>query len=102
MAPVCLRHHSGPMTRNHNLFLGLAAALLWCGAETAAKATAGGYEAPASPRVTYNFNPGWTFIKKDVADSETPGLDDSNWADVSTPHTYNEEDSFDQIITRSG
>ena len=32
---------------------------------------------PASPRVTYNFNPGWRFIKEDVPDSEKPDLDDA-------------------------
>jgi beta-galactosidase len=57
---------------------------------------------PASPRVTFNFNPGWKFIKEAVADAEKPDLDDSKWATVSTPHTYNDVDSFDQIITRGG
>jgi len=57
---------------------------------------------PASPRTTFNFNPGWKFIKEDVADAEKPDLDDSKWATVSTPHTYNDIDSFDQLITRGG
>src|SRR3974390_2519784 len=60
------------------------------------------YAPPSSPRVTYNFNPGWKFIKEDVAESEKPELDDSKWAGVSTPHTYNDVDSFDQLITRGG
>ncbi|MGD0651919.1 MAG: DUF4982 domain-containing protein, partial [Verrucomicrobiia bacterium] len=57
---------------------------------------------PASPRTTFNFNPGWKFIKEDVADAEKPDLDDSKWATVSTPHTYNDIDSFDELITRGG
>jgi beta-galactosidase len=57
---------------------------------------------PVSPRVTYNFNPGWRFIKEDVPDSEKPDLDDSKWDAVSTPHTYNDVDSFDQLISRGG
>ena len=60
------------------------------------------YEPPASPRVTYSFNPGWKFIKEDVTGSENPEFDDSQWTSVSTPHTYNDVDSFDQIISRSG
>ena len=51
---------------------------------------------PASPRTTFNFNPGWKFIKGDVADAEKPDFDDSKWATVSTPHTYNDVDSFDR------
>src|SRR5262245_16389901 len=47
---------------------------------------------PASPRTTYNFNPGWKFIKQEVDGSEAPEFDDSKWENVSTPHTYNDVD----------
>ncbi|HYO09832.1 MAG TPA: DUF4982 domain-containing protein [Tepidisphaeraceae bacterium] len=57
---------------------------------------------PASGRMTYNFNPGWKFIKEDVAGSEAPEFDDAKWADVSTPHTYNDVDTFDGLIRRGG
>ena len=60
------------------------------------------YAPPVSPRMTYNFNPGWKFIKQDAPDAEKPDFDDSKWITVSTPHTYNDEDSFDQIIARGG
>jgi beta-galactosidase len=60
------------------------------------------YVPPASPRVTYNFNPDWKFIKKDVPGSENPAFDDAAWDTVSTPHTYNDVDSFDEHITRGG
>ncbi len=62
----------------------------------------GKYVPPASPRITYNFNAGWKFIKQDAPGAENPDFDDSNWDSVSTPHTYNDADSFDQLISRSG
>jgi beta-galactosidase len=57
---------------------------------------------PATGRMVFNFNPDWKFIKQDVADSEKPEFDDSKWTTVSTPHTYNETDTFDGFITRGG
>ena len=60
------------------------------------------YAPPASPRMTYNFNAAWKFIKQDAPGAEKPDFDDSKWTTVSTPHTYNDEDSFDEIIGRSG
>jgi beta-galactosidase len=60
------------------------------------------YTPPDSPRVTYNFNPGWKFIKQDVPGAEAPAFDDSKWDDVSTPHTYNDVDSYRNIISHSG
>lgn len=67
---------------------------------TAAKAVA--YKPPASPRSTINFNLNWRFIREDVAGAEAPGFDDSHWTVVSTPHTFNDVDSFRQIISHSG
>lgn len=60
------------------------------------------YVAPASPHATFNFNPGWRFIREDVTNAERAELDDSKWEAVSTPHTYNDSDSYDQIISHSG
>jgi beta-galactosidase len=57
---------------------------------------------PASPRATYNFNPAWKFIRQDVPGAENPDFDDSAWTPVSLPHTYNDEDSFQHIISHSG
>jgi beta-galactosidase len=56
---------------------------------------------PPSPRVTLNFNPGWKFIKQDVPGAEAPAFDDSKWDTVSTPHTYNDVDTYDEIIVHS-
>ncbi|OIQ94988.1 beta-galactosidase BoGH2A precursor [mine drainage metagenome] len=57
---------------------------------------------PALPvRVEYNFNPGWKFIRTDVPGAEKPGFDDSSWADVGTPHTWNDVDSYRKLINHS-
>jgi beta-galactosidase len=48
-------------------------------------------------RVTLNFNPDWKFIKADPSGAQNPKFDDSHWTAVSTPHTYNDVDSFDQL-----
>jgi beta-galactosidase len=52
---------------------------------------------PANPRITYNMNPGWKFIKEDAAGADAAAFDDSKWTTVSTPHTYNDVDSYDEI-----
>ena len=57
---------------------------------------------PTSPRVTYNFNSDWRFIRQDVPGAEVPSFDDSQWETVSTPHTFNDVDSFRVIIDHSG
>jgi beta-galactosidase len=60
------------------------------------------YTPPASPRVTYNFNPDWKFIREDVAGADTPDFDDSKWATIGTPHTWNDVDSYRNFISHSG
>jgi beta-galactosidase len=57
---------------------------------------------PPSPHVDYNFNPGWKFFKGDVTNAEQAGFDDSTWATVSAPHTYNDVDSYTDLISHSG
>ena len=60
------------------------------------------YIPPPSPRVKLSFDLNWKFIREDVAGAEAPGFDDSAWTTVSTPHTFNDVDSFRQIISHSG
>jgi len=60
------------------------------------------YTPPASPRAVYNFNPGWKFIREDVTNAEQVLFDDSKWTDVSAPHTYNDVDSYTDIISHGG
>jgi Glycosyl hydrolases family 2, sugar binding domain len=47
--------------------------------------------APAS------LDPGWQFIKSDVSGAQAPAFDDSGWSQVSTPHTYNDVDSYNTL-----
>jgi len=57
---------------------------------------------PASPRVTYNFNPDWKFIRQDVPGAQEAAFDDSAWANVSLPHTWNDVDSYRALISHGG
>ncbi|MGA2230687.1 MAG: sugar-binding domain-containing protein, partial [Tepidisphaeraceae bacterium] len=56
------------------------------------------YSAPPSPRVTYNFNPDWKFMRKDVPEAIKPEFDDSAWTTVSLPHTWNDIDTYRAYI----
>ncbi len=46
-----------------------------------------------------NFNPDWKFIKADPPGAAAPEFDDSGWANVSVPHTFNDVDTFDDWST---
>jgi beta-galactosidase len=90
-------------------FLGTAAiataglpVVLGAGYPAFAAVQTGTYVPPASPRATANFNIEWKFFRSDVLGAEAPGFDDSMWSVVSTPHTFNDVDSFRQIIVHSG
>jgi len=48
-------------------------------------------------RLTLNFNPDWKFIQADPANARQPNFIDSGWSAVSTPHTYNDVDTFDDL-----
>ena len=66
----------------------------------------------SASRVKYNFNMGWKFIKAEpegpsdhtdlygfLTDPPVePDYDDSSWEDVNLPHSYNEEDAFDDYL----
>jgi len=60
------------------------------------------FAAPASPRQRLNFNPDWKLIRAGIADGQSVALDDSQWETVSTPHSFNETDSFRTIISHGG
>jgi len=76
-------------------FTALASANLLSAAEP-------GYAPPASPRITYSFNSDWKFIRQDVPGAQAVTFDDSQWETVSTPHSFNDVDSFRVIIDHSG
>ncbi|MDP9050771.1 MAG: DUF4982 domain-containing protein [Acidobacteriota bacterium] len=68
----------------------------------AAQAPAGPYVVPKSPRTTLNFNLAWKFIREDVSGAEASAFDDSKWTTVTTPHSFNDIDSFRKIISHGG
>ena len=57
------------------------------------------YAPPASPRVTYNFNPDWKFIRQDVPGAQDAAFDDSTWTNVGLPHTWNDVDTYRAYIS---
>jgi beta-galactosidase len=58
--------------------------------------------ASPSPRPVYDFNADWRFVRSDAEEAVRPSYDDTAWSTVGLPHTYNDADTFDEIITRSG
>jgi beta-galactosidase len=68
----------------------------------AAPAQTAAYAPPQSPRAKLNFDLNWKFVREDVPGAEAPGFDDSAGTTISTPHTFNDVDSFRQIISHSG
>lgn len=59
------------------------------------------YAPPNSPRNRLNFNLDWRFIRQDMPGAEAPGFDDSQWSVISTPHSFNDVDSFRKLINHS-
>lgn len=57
---------------------------------------------PVSPRQKFNFNLDWKFLREDAPNAEAPDFDDAKWSTVSTPHSFNDVDSFRQLISHSG
>ena len=97
---------SGAVTRRRFLGTGAVVAaglplVLRSGFPVFAAGEAAGYVPPVSPREKFNFNIGWQFIREDVAGAEAVAFDDSKWTTVSTPHTWNDVDSFRSIIGHS-
>src|SRR5262245_17917052 len=58
-----------------------------------------------SARREYNFDIDWKFLKEEKAKLEgaaAPEFDDSGWETVSTPHSFNDVDSFRTLISHGG
>ena len=51
--------------------------------------------ANAGERLTLNFNPDWKFVRADPPQAQKEDFDDQSWTNVSTPHTFNDTDTFD-------
>ena len=54
-----------------------------------------------SPYGAFSLDPGWRFVKRDVSGAQSKDFDDSSWDVVSTPHTYNDTDSFRVLTNHS-
>ncbi|WP_372772736.1 sugar-binding domain-containing protein [Mangrovibacterium sp.] len=52
-------------------------------------------EAPAGNRAKYNFNLDWKFTKSNQEKADAIAFDDADWNTISCPHTFNDEDTFD-------
>jgi hypothetical protein len=52
----------------------------------------------ASPRRTFNLNPGWRMTTGDPAGAQLPGFDDRRWSAVVLPHAFNEREAFARDI----
>jgi beta-galactosidase len=50
----------------------------------------------------FSMDPGWMFIKQDQSGAEATTASETGWTSVSTPHTYNDTDSFRGYISHSG
>jgi beta-galactosidase len=53
------------------------------------------YTPPPTPRADLNLDEDWRFIRQDVALAQDPAFDDSSWAVVDLPHTWNNLDGQD-------
>ena len=81
-------------------FFSLAGLIIFVAASSLGRSEA--FVPQASPHAIYNFNPGWEFIRQDVTNAEQAAFDDSKWSAVSTPHTFNDADSYQGIISHAG
>jgi beta-galactosidase len=61
----------------------------------------GGSPVPPS-EAEYSMDPGWMFIKQDVSGAQATTFTETGWTSVSTPHTYNDVDSYRVLIDHSG
>ena len=82
-----------PRADRRIILAAICAILAYCSGATAEEEFA-----PAdSPRREYSFDLNWKFFKEDkakVSGAEANAFDDSAWETVSSPHTYNDVDSF--------
>jgi beta-galactosidase len=68
-------------------------------AALASPAIAQTFSPPETPRTRYNFNLDWKFLREDAPDAQSPAFDDSRWQPISTPHSFNDVDSYRTLIS---
>jgi beta-galactosidase len=73
------------------------------GGQTQQGGAGGGFPGPAT-EADYSMDVGWQFNKSDVTGAQATAFADtgSGWSQVSTPHTFNDVDSFRVLIDHSG
>src|SRR5438067_1027374 len=53
------------------------------------------YAPPVDPRVSMDLSPSWHFLRSDASGAAGVGFDDSAWATVNAPHSWNTLDGQD-------
>lgn len=48
------------------------------------------------PRQAQTLNAGWCYAPGPIDGAAAPAFDDSDWTRVDIPHTWNDEDAFDE------
>jgi hypothetical protein len=76
----------------------LAAALLIAAAHAAPAWAQDASTAVASPRTTWNLNPGWQMTTGEQPGAERDGFDDRSWGEATLPHAFNEKEAFARDI----
>jgi beta-galactosidase len=61
----------------------------------------GGVLQPPRDSTQLSMDAGWQFIRQDVTGAEAPAYNDASWSTVSTPHTYNDVDSYRVLANHS-
>jgi beta-galactosidase len=61
----------------------------------------GGVLQPPRDITQLSMDAGWRFIKQDVTGASAAAFDDTSWTTVSTPHTYNDVDSYRVLANHS-
>ncbi len=79
----------------------LFALFLWVCFLRPAMAEGPAYSPPLTARQTLDFNVGWKFVRSDAPGAEAASFDDSKWSTVSTPHTWNDTDTYRSFISHS-
>ena len=71
------------------------------GGNTISTLNTGGSPLPATEG-DFSMDVGWMFIKQDQSGAQATTASETGWTSVSTPHTYNDIDSYRVLINHSG
>ena len=71
------------------------------GGNTISTLNTGGSPLPATEG-DFSMDVGWMFIKQDQSGAQATTASETGWTSVSTPHTYNDVDSYRTLINHSG